>query len=392
MYTKQQFALWTLKTGIFCTLWITLFNMIPAYAKLFMVIWYGGLFFQSAYFHRYAAHQTYTMSHTMEKLAFVGAYIFQGSSYLSAYTYALLHRLHHAYTDTEKDPHSPLFDESKLAMMRRTAHLYHMLFIKEEYMGKPVEEKFKKNIPQWHSFDRFAHGWTSRILWVIFYICSYSLLAYYVDDTAAWEWILVILFVLLSCFMGPLHGLIVNWYGHVWGYRNHERDDLSRNIGRYGMSVLMNLLMMGEDIHNNHHDSPSSANFAQKWWEYDFIYTLLWCMDKLKIIRLKSVSLWFIAGFFYSASAYLLLNNLYALEWKANIVTQSQINPARVNTSAIPRSAPVPNRLPIRSTPLPVVMKGIKISCVIGQMRKAVIGIAAPSILCANQITLPSLS
>ena len=75
---------------------------------LFVVIlWYGGLFFQSFFLHRYAAHQVFTMSKTMERVTFVLTWFFQGSSYLSAYGYGIMHRMHHAYTDTEKDPHSP---------------------------------------------------------------------------------------------------------------------------------------------------------------------------------------------------------------------------------------------------------------------------------------------
>lgn len=66
--------------------------------------------------------------------------------------------------------------------------------------------------------------------------------------------------------------------------------------------------------------------------------------------------------------------------------------PAVMKTSEIPRFIPVPNRLPISSTPLQVVMNGMKMSCARGQIRNAVIGDAAPSMLCANPITLPSLS
>ncbi|MFT6688090.1 MAG: stearoyl-CoA desaturase (delta-9 desaturase), partial [Saprospiraceae bacterium] len=50
-----------------------------------LVLWYGNLFFQSFFLHRYAAHQVFTMSKTMEQITFVLTWIFQGSSYLSAY-------------------------------------------------------------------------------------------------------------------------------------------------------------------------------------------------------------------------------------------------------------------------------------------------------------------
>ena len=63
-----------------------------------LVLWYGGLFFQSFFLHRYAAHQVFTMSKTMERITFVLTWVFQGSSYLSAYGYGIMHRMHHAYT------------------------------------------------------------------------------------------------------------------------------------------------------------------------------------------------------------------------------------------------------------------------------------------------------
>ena len=85
-----------------------------------LVLWYGGLFFQSFFLHRYVAHQVFTMSKTTERITFVLTWIFQGSSYLSAYGYGVMHRMHHAYTDTEKDPHSPAYDDNLFSMMWRT--------------------------------------------------------------------------------------------------------------------------------------------------------------------------------------------------------------------------------------------------------------------------------
>ena len=89
-----------------------------------LVLWYGGLFFQTFFLHRYAAHQTFTMSKSMEKITYVLTWIFQGTSYLSAYGYGIMHRLHHAYADTEKDPHSPKYDRSLVAMMWKTKRIY----------------------------------------------------------------------------------------------------------------------------------------------------------------------------------------------------------------------------------------------------------------------------
>ncbi len=73
--------------------------------------WYFSLFFQTFFHHRYSAHQMFTMSKTMEKVFIFLSWLTQGSSYLSPYSYGILHRLHHAYADTEQDPHSPKYDK-----------------------------------------------------------------------------------------------------------------------------------------------------------------------------------------------------------------------------------------------------------------------------------------
>ena len=91
---------------------------------IFIIHWYGSLFFQTFFHHRYASHAMFTMSRTWEKIFHILSWIFQGSSYLSPYTYGVMHRHHHAYADTENDPHSPQFDSNFFTMMWRTRNVY----------------------------------------------------------------------------------------------------------------------------------------------------------------------------------------------------------------------------------------------------------------------------
>ena len=93
-------------------------------AILMFVLWYGGLFFQTFFLHRYSAHQAFTMSKTTEKVFFILTWIFQGSNYLSAYGYGIMHRMHHAFADTPEDPHSPKYDETIFKMMWKTKTIY----------------------------------------------------------------------------------------------------------------------------------------------------------------------------------------------------------------------------------------------------------------------------
>src|SRR5690606_1699494 len=90
----------------------------------FAAHWYLSLFTQTFFHHRYAAHRMFTMSKTWEKIFYFLSFVFQGASYLSPYAYGAMHRLHHAYADTENDPHSPKYDETLMKMMWKTKTVY----------------------------------------------------------------------------------------------------------------------------------------------------------------------------------------------------------------------------------------------------------------------------
>ena len=127
----------------------------------FVLHWYLSLFAQTFFHHRYAAHRAFTMSKGWEKFFFLYSYIMQGSSYMSPRVYGILHRMHHAYTDTELDPHSPSYDSNWLKMMWRTSYTYVQIMKKK----MPIEERFLKNIPEHNWLDRWGNTWYSRILW-----------------------------------------------------------------------------------------------------------------------------------------------------------------------------------------------------------------------------------
>ena len=235
-----------------------------------LVLWYGGLFFQSFFLHRYAAHQVFTMSKTMERISFILTWFFQGSSYLSAYGYGIMHRMHHAYTDTEKDPHSPSHDPNLFAMMWKTKTIYQDI----NDQNFAVDAKFTKNVPQWKSFDAFASSRFSRLLWISFYILFF---AYF--TTALWQWALLPVALL----MAPIHGVIINWFAHIYGYVNYKMSNTSKNLFPF------DFLMMGEGYHNNHHKHASSANFGVKWHEIDVTYVIMRLLHVLGCIQLKAL-------------------------------------------------------------------------------------------------------
>ena len=210
----------------------------------------------------------FEMSPFWEKSFFVFTYITQGSSYLSAYAYGVMHRMHHAYADTEKDPHSPKYDKTIGAMMWRTKGVYSDIFDKKV----ELEDQFTKDVPEWSSFEKIAHSWVSRLAWGAFYIAFYILFA------EAW-W--VFLFLPMHFVMGPLHGVVINWFAHKFGYRNYEVTNTSMNL------LPFDFLMFGEGYHNNHHKDGTRANFGVKWYELDLAYPIIRVFDFVGIIKLN---------------------------------------------------------------------------------------------------------
>ena len=239
---------------------------------LIVFLWYSGLFFQTFFLHRYSAHQTFTMSRFGEKLSFFLTWLFQGSNYLSAYGYGVMHRMHHAFADTEKDPHSPKYDRNPFAMMWRTKNIYQDINKKRV----KVAEEFTRNVPQWEWFDKFAGSKISRILWGLLYVFFF-----YTFATAWWQW----LFLPVAFLMAPIHGVIINWFAHVYGYVNFKVNNTSKNL------LPFDFLMMGESYHNNHHKNTNRSNFGGvRWHEIDPTYLIMKVLDFVGLIHIKETN------------------------------------------------------------------------------------------------------
>ncbi|MCU0431331.1 MAG: acyl-CoA desaturase [Cytophagaceae bacterium] len=240
----------------------------------FAIHWYGSLFFQTFFLHRYAAHKAFTMSVFWERVTYVLTFIFQGSNYLSAYGYGVMHRMHHAFADTEKDPHSPKYSTGIFDMMWKTKNIYSD--IRDRRVQ--VEERFTKGVPHWKWFDDFASNNLTRIAWGTAYSLFYI---YFVPSPAYW-WLFLLLPI--HFLMAPVHGAIINWFAHKYGYVTFPVNDTSKNL------MPVDVFMMGEGFHNNHHTHGSSPNFAFRWFEIDPTYQIMKVLDLLHIIRLPKAN------------------------------------------------------------------------------------------------------
>jgi stearoyl-CoA desaturase (delta-9 desaturase) len=223
---------------------------------------------QSGFLHRYAAHKMYTMGPKTEKVFFFLTWVFQGPAYLSPPAYGILHRMHHAHTDTAEDPHSPSYDRTIFSMMWRTAVTYHNIFSKKI----EIDPNYSRNLPTWDAFDRFASSWITRLSVAFVY-----LLVYLWANPPLWMYALFPIQIII----GPLHGAIINWFAHKWGYRNFNTKDTSKNF------LPLDLLMIGESYHNNHHANQKNPNFGVRFFEIDPTYLVLKLLHLFRIIQLS---------------------------------------------------------------------------------------------------------
>ena len=178
------------------------------------------------------------------------------------------HRMHHSHSDEEKDPHSP----------RRGVFWSHVSWLMHE-SRTPLEtfsmyQKYARDIlsdPYYRWIEKLPAQ--AGILWIahaiIFAIVALSGCLLWFNDTNLAIQMASSLFV-----WGVILRTVWVWHitwsvnsiGHIFGYRNYETSDDSRN------NWFVTLLTAGEGWHNNHHEDPASASVQHRWWEIDLNY------------------------------------------------------------------------------------------------------------------------
>lgn len=172
-----------------------------------------------------------------------------------------VHRRHHAHTDTEHDPHSPVrmgFWRVQLA----NAALYRRVARDEvsvpRYARDVAADRWDRIL-----FDHAIPGLATGIA----ILCV----------TFGWRTGLVAAAVHAVTYL-MLSGA-VNAVGHTLGARPHAN---SATNGR-----LLALLAAGEGLHNNHHAAPTSARFALARGEVDPGWWLVRLLVRLRLAALR---------------------------------------------------------------------------------------------------------
>jgi stearoyl-CoA desaturase (Delta-9 desaturase) len=232
----------------------------------FVVHWFLAAFVQVFFMHRYAAHGQFSMSKRWERFFYVLTYLVLGSSFLPPRAYAILHRQHHAYSDTERDPHSPQNYRTIFGMMLATRRNFDDI----ANARVAVEPRFDGRCPEWPALDKLGWWAPGQVAWA----CAYSLV-YILFAPTPWLWLLIPVHILMAL----VHGMMVNWCGHRYGYRNFDTRDGSTN------ALPIDFLVLGDMMQNNHHKHPMRPSTAVRWFEIDAAGLVIRALFALGIIH-----------------------------------------------------------------------------------------------------------
>lgn len=234
----------------------------------FLAHWFLAAFVQVFFLHRYASHQQFRMSKGWERFFYLLTYVGLGSSFLPPRAYAILHRMHHAYSDTPDDPHSPRNHRWMPGMMLATRRSFD-----DVANGRTkIEPRFEGGYPQWPALDRLGWWVPGQIAWACAYAAVYVIFA-----PTPWLWLLIPVHVV----MGLLQGMIVNWCGHRYGYRNYETRDGSTN------ALAIDVVMLGDLMQNNHHRQPMRSSMAVRWFEVDPVGLIIRALTAIRVVRAR---------------------------------------------------------------------------------------------------------
>ncbi|HMQ05502.1 MAG TPA: fatty acid desaturase [Pyrinomonadaceae bacterium] len=215
--------------------------------------WISGSLGIGLGYHRLLTHRGFKTPRWLERtLAVFGTLAVQSGPI----TWVTTHRIHHAFTDTDRDPHSP----------RHGTYWSHMGWI---FRG--TAQNNSPEVTQRYSPDLLRDPflvWIDRNYWVPTAVVGVGLIAIGGFSALLWG-------VFFRTVIGWHFTWLVNSATHLWGTRRFKTRDDSRN------NPLVAALTFGEGWHNNHHAYPRSAKHGLRWFEFDLNWMQIWLLGKL---------------------------------------------------------------------------------------------------------------
>jgi len=216
------------------------------------------------YLHRDAAHRSLDLHPVLRH--FFRFWIWCTSGMLTR-EWVAVHRKHHAYCETEDDPHSPQIYGLRKVLLEG-AELY-----QAEKNNPETLEKFGRGTPA---------AWLERNVYLRFPNAGIATLV--VANLLLFGVPGIILIAIQLASMPVFAAGIINGLGHHSGYRNFECDDAATNLVPWG------ILIGGEELHNNHHAFPTSAKFSVRSWEFDIGWLYICILRTLGLAKVRKVA------------------------------------------------------------------------------------------------------
>ena len=226
-----------------------------ALAAFILLWWIAGSLGIGMGYHRLLTHRGYKTPKWVEYFLTVCGTLALESGPIA---WVATHRIHHAHSDQEGDPHSPRDGGwwSHLGWILTGRAQQHDQAVLARYVPDLLKDKF--------------HVWLDRWFWLPQIFLGLTLLA-----LGGWPMLLWGVFMRVTF---SWHATwLVNSATHMWGTRRFATRDDSRN------SWWVALLTFGEGWHNNHHAYPSAARHGLAWYEIDINW---WGIRTLQLLRL----------------------------------------------------------------------------------------------------------
>jgi stearoyl-CoA desaturase (delta-9 desaturase) len=204
-------------------------------------------------YHRLLTHRSFKAPKWLEyALTVFGSMAIQDD----APKWVATHRIHHAFTETDKDPHST----------RPGFFWAHLGWIVKGTANDHDEAVLKKYVPDLMK-DQF------HVLFAKFYYVPLIVSAFVFYAVGGWS--MVLWGVFLRVVVGWHTTWFVNSLAHIFGKRPFTTKDDSTN------NWFVALLTFGEGWHNNHHAFPTSARHGLKWYQFDMNWLTIRLFERL---------------------------------------------------------------------------------------------------------------
>ncbi|MBW3582845.1 MAG: acyl-CoA desaturase, partial [Euryarchaeota archaeon] len=214
-------------------------------------------------FHRMLAHQAFSAPAPVRALLLIaGTTALQGP----CADWAATHRRHHAKSDRDGDPHSPVegFLHSHFGWLLRDR------FVRT---GKTYASIVEDPVVRFVSNTFWV--WAGLGLVAPFFI------GLAVTGTLAGAWIALLWGTAVRIFISHHLTWAVNSLGHTFGTRPHDTHDRSHNNG------FLAIFTWGEGWHNNHHAFPRSPFIGLRWYQVDIGGYVLRLLAWMRLARLE---------------------------------------------------------------------------------------------------------